>query len=460
MAEQKEYKIPAENWTGLQADIEKLNRRADKLGCERIVLTVLRTVDEPSEWEDVWENGRSVAKPVAFVRIKVVTVQGKAPVLNGWAFVGTLQHIVDDDKKEQTILRAAPNETIPDKYRTATSEWCDHCQTRRYRIDTFVVRKEETGEYKQVGRQCLKDFLGYNANPDQLANWAQTIASIDGMMEAAEERGGGHGGHGARFLGLEYYLSYVAKAIRERGWVSRSKAREDAASIATADLASAFMETEHDDRASPDKRAAAKFNEKDVELAKTAIEWTREALSSMETSNDYEHNLRVVVSMQAIDGRMTGIAASLIVYYQKRTQQQVNYQNSSWFGAIGDRATFTLMVDRVIPHEKQAYGRRGTAITYIHKMRDENGNLAVWFSSGTKLEEGETYELVGTVKDHKEYRGVKETILTRCKIAGSERKAKKEETHCEHEPVFGDPKTEQCQKCGATVQFASGESPQ
>lgn len=447
----KTYKIPVENWSGLEVDIEKLNRRADKLGCERIVLTVIQTVDEPVMTETFPREPTG-----EYRRYHIVTVKGKAPSLNGWVLAGTLQHITDDENKEQTILRAAPNETIPEQYRNAKSEWCDHCRTQRYRIDTFVVRKEETGEFQQVGRQCLKDFLGYNANPDALANWAQVIAGIDGMMEAAEERIGGGGGR-ARFLGLEYYLSYVAKAIREKGWMSRSKAREadyDAGGVrpeATADRASGYMYIVHDAKANADEREKARFTEVDATLAKTAVEWARENLPQLQNPSDYEHNLRVVTSMQAIDGRMTGIAASLIVYYQKKTQQQVNYQNSSWFGAVGDRATFTLTVDRVIPHEKQAYGwqgRRGqTATTYIHKMRDEAGNLAVWFSSGEKLEEGKTYRLVATVKDHKDYRGVKETILTRCSIEGTKRE--KREKPCEHKQVnhFGD-----CDSCGRAIQ--------
>ncbi len=58
--------------------------------------------------------------------------------------------------------------------------------------------------------------------------------------------------------------------------------------------------------------------------------------------------------------------------------------------------------------------RWGTTILY--KMRDASGNVFTWFSSGgAGLEAGKTIKLDATVKAHGEYKGVRETVLTRAK---------------------------------------------
>ena len=41
----------------------------------------------------------------------------------------------------------------------------------------------------------------------------------------------------------------------------------------------------------------------------------------------------------------------------------------------------------------------------------------MWTGEGYDIEEGKTYTIKGTVKEHSEYKGTKQTILTRCKIA-------------------------------------------
>lgn len=69
------------------------------------------------------------------------------------------------------------------------------------------------------------------------------------------------------------------------------------------------------------------------------------------------------------------------------------------------------------PFFESVYGR-----TYIHQFKDENGNKIVW-KSGTKpevlSEENQMVILKGTVKEHSEYKGEKQTTMTRCKIERS-----------------------------------------
>jgi len=51
---------------------------------------------------------------------------------------------------------------------------------------------------------------------------------------------------------------------------------------------------------------------------------------------------------------------------------------------------------------------------YLHELEDEEGNVFVWISRG-ELECGQSYIVTGTVKEHKTYKGVKQTVIQRYK---------------------------------------------
>lgn len=53
----------------------------------------------------------------------------------------------------------------------------------------------------------------------------------------------------------------------------------------------------------------------------------------------------------------------------------------------------------------------------IYKFADADGNIFLWKTQKYIDEDDKIARLVGTVKAHDEFRGVKQTHLTRCKIA-------------------------------------------
>jgi len=54
--------------------------------------------------------------------------------------------------------------------------------------------------------------------------------------------------------------------------------------------------------------------------------------------------------------------------------------------------------------------------SHMHIMEDADGNVYVWTTASKNLEEGKTFHLRMKVKDHKEYQGVKQTIVYYCKV--------------------------------------------
>lgn len=82
---------------------------------------------------------------------------------------------------------------------------------------------------------------------------------------------------------------------------------------------------------------------------------------------------------------------------------------SEYQGKIGERLELFLTVEKTISLDSY-YGKNT-----MHIMRDDSGNCYVWTTAAKSWAENSEHYLMGTVKDHKMYKGVKQTILTRCR---------------------------------------------
>ena len=83
---------------------------------------------------------------------------------------------------------------------------------------------------------------------------------------------------------------------------------------------------------------------------------------------------------------------------------------SEFVGKIGDKYEDILTVIKAIPVEGQ-YG-----LSTIHVFKDDIDNVFSWTTAAKTLTVNKTYYIKGSIKDHKQYRGVNQTVLTRCKV--------------------------------------------
>ena len=85
-----------------------------------------------------------------------------------------------------------------------------------------------------------------------------------------------------------------------------------------------------------------------------------------------------------------------------------NIKCFEYLNNIAKHFDLTLTVDRAIPIETN-YGE-----STMHIMLDDCGNEFIWTTAAKVLTVGNQYNLRGTVKEHRVYRGKNQTILTRC----------------------------------------------
>jgi len=203
------------------------------------------------------------------------------------------------------------------------------------------------------------------------------------------------------------YLEFVVDAIERRGWLSRGKAYEDhMEGSATADFAQTNMGLASLGQWNINHPEAA------IEEVELALNWARTELDP--GTDDYLLSLKLVVLKDTVNQNDIGTLASLSPAYRRelakrKEAEEAKLNPSTHIGKPNDKITARVTVKEVRPMSGY-YGD-----TYIHKMLDENGNVLTWFCTGSPLEKDQVVTITGTVKSHGEFKGIKETVLTRVK---------------------------------------------
>jgi hypothetical protein len=155
----------------LERRIERLDRRARKLGCEPIGLL------------DTGERDSTGA---------FVVLCGKAPRLASWTPAAIVSH-----RLGTTIVRpvgAAGGGLDPARF---ADPGCEHCGLRRRRAETFIVIHQQTREARQVGSGCVRDFVGGH-DPQRACRQAEYLALAHAALRRRRPAQSPHGRDGQR----------------------------------------------------------------------------------------------------------------------------------------------------------------------------------------------------------------------------------------------------------------------
>lgn len=113
-----------------------------------------------------------------------------------------------------------------------------------------------------------------------------------------------------------------------------------------------------------------------------------------------------------------------VVEINKWCEEVPDTSNSTWQHNANDRIELDLMLLSVSSFETY-YGDK-----YVYTFSDQDNNVYVWFTSKAYIMQkciedssrdqfahpGDTVHVKATVKDNTEFRGVKQTVLTRCRV--------------------------------------------
>jgi hypothetical protein len=387
-----EYWVASRNLDVMKGKLEKLNRRAAKLGMPPVTMSVLgrRVVKEPGG-------------PVEQSQIKL---DGAAPKLKGWTFVARIMH-----GEGGNMVMNVPDQEIPTRYRTAPPA-CDHCRSNRNRKDTFVLRSD-SGEYKQVGTNCLRDFLGTEDPAMYVLYFSELKEFVDDM------EGGFGGGRGASEIETLKFLAATIAVVRKLGFVGKKVAEERDLPTTANRVMDYFFGTSKELQAFQ-KEVDAVRKPEDEDKAEKMIAWARSLKDAGEDSlEDYLWNLSVAAERLTVNMKLAGFMASLPSAYDRAMGASSAQTKREALPAptlkAGDKFEGILTVEKVRSWETQ-YG-----VTNLHIMKDDAGQVYKWKASKEKIDEGSRVRIKGSVKgvEPDKYNNNIPTVeLTRCKVLG------------------------------------------
>lgn len=404
------YAIYELNMDHLTKKLTRIKNKCQKYGCD---FTFNEVGEEYRTHED--EEGKEHT-----LRFVIVEAEGVA-VINGWKFIASVEHT---DKGN--IINKACDIEVPQRYYNS-DPICEHCHSNRVRKNTYIVYNEDTNEFKQVGKSCLLDFTN-----GMSADYAAMI--MDGVNELIKGEAVMEGSCHEEYFHTEEYLRYTAETIRHFGYEKRDYynnkpgTADKVIDYYDADHCSYRMNSKHLDEVREEMREIG-FNPnspKAIEDATNALNWIR-SQEENEKTNNYMHNLITVCKGEFVSHHNSGIIASLFPTYNRELEYQAQKKleeskrlaeiekgkNSQWIGSIGDRITANIVTCRCVTSWETEFG-----YTRIYKMTDTDGNVYTWKTSKYLGEKQEvSMKVTGTVKAHNEFRSIKQTELTRCKVA-------------------------------------------
>ena len=280
---------------------------------------------------------------------------------------------------------------------------CDHCNTLRTRNSVFIVQDDSTGKELQIGKSCLKDYTGINP----LGIIFKFDVGCEIYNEMSEDDFFGRLGRGTQYIDVKVLLGWAIDDINKRGYIKKTS--EDSTYLTVIEK-------------------IGKHNYDFPEKYKPEIDNIIMYMTEYTGTDNYMNNCRSFIISGYCKFNYIGLMCYLPLAVKreqdKETGKQLansNYQSerdreatdSNYVGEVGQKITVELRSSKYITSFETAYG-----ISHLYKFIDASGNVLVWFTSSyldDKLIET-AKKLMGTVKSHGLRDGVKQTVLTRCKL--------------------------------------------
>lgn len=357
--------------------LKSFQRKFSKYGDGKLVYTV----SDPYIYEFDAEQEGSIADFEGREVIDV-TVEGEYKIYD-YEFVAALQF---DSESGRNIVNGG---NIPEKFLTRCA--CDHCKTNRARVRTVILRKGE--EYIQVGNSCVKDYLGVD-----IERYASYLSFWRNLEDLVEENKMMIVSARPAYL-VEDVLLETARRVAKSGYVSKEKAWEWEVESTSSSVWNALHNH---------------LKHEYLEEHRAAVAAVIEFVNSQQEDFGYVSNLKSLINNKYVTSKNFGLLVSSFGYYAAEMRKLAREEadrvtaNSQWIKSIGDKLKFIAQPTLIYSAETQ------WGYSYMYRFILD-GNELIW-KTGTWLDTDIEYEVSGTIKAHNEYRGKKQTELTRCRV--------------------------------------------
>lgn len=388
--------VPLEALPRVQTKIDAINRRALKLGVAGFEVSV-----SPVRLEKV--KTAAGTGPAKYREMVDVTVTGPAVQVSGYRFLGRI-----DFEDGAVLVSPRPGEVVPARYRCATPA-CDHCASTRQRNCVFVFRRDGGEQHVQVGRSCLKDFMGHDP---AAVLWSSTLS--DALYDALDGLGGDE--RVSCVTSVKDILAIAAAVVRLDKGAFRSQAwardSENRCSTASDVLGQLFPPSPR-----PSWWVTVTPTPEDRQRADEALAWVHADLASKDvfSRSDYEHTLVTLVEQEFVRERRISMVVSLISAYARHLGEQAERaaRVDAYVGDLKQRRQFNATFAGSLSFDT-SYGT-----LFIARFDTPEGRLVYKGSSPFwpgSMKPGDPLCFSATIKSHDDYKGSKQTTIQRVKV--------------------------------------------
>ena len=362
-------------------------------------------------WEKIQKKVKSLSKYGCSVFLKdISTYKGKEVIsidlnipqeLEGgkWEFLG-LKKVCGDD-----VLYFG---NVPTKYHN-TSMYCEHCSSNRNRASVVIIKDLDTDTIKQVGKTCIKKYLG---NGFRLLG--NLLLTIDDILDDDSDD---YYSIACNYVNLNKYLYCCMKSIKDRGYVKKYTVDDNGNDVpSTSQDAIHLYDYVHDIDS--------------VEVEK-AIQVYKEFVLAKGDNSDFTHNVLTLLSNSYIERKYINMVAFVPTFLlnkyrfdaekKARNESRVDLSNK-YIGNVGDKVSAKVRLIHYKYYETHFTYRGETNCMYT--FIDSEGSLIQWntqkgigYNLDVAIENKTQFTISGTVKACKEFRNRFYTVLTRCRIS-------------------------------------------
>lgn len=341
------------------------------------------------------------------IQVVDIDVTGEYKI-SGWVFVASLEWV--PEAGTNLVMRVDSTLEIPKRYLMSTD--CEHCHSNRDRKYTIVIYNEKNKEFKQVGRQCVKDYIG--ADVEDYLSYLSLFTSMTQWFNSLPKDS--YGKEDSAFK-VDDILAQTFEEVNHFGYVSQQT------------ITNWYDRNGYDCDICPLEKTSSQVYKimnkvtgyASYELVRPAYEITNETWDNVKNikhfveelvdNSDYIHNLKTIFKSEFVDNSKLGIVVSAVGYYLRETAARVEAEKEStseYIGDVGNKIEFTAN-PVVVSSSQNEYG-----VSFLYKFID-NGNVIMW-RTGKYLDPEIKYTIKATIKEHSDFRNVKQTVVTRGKI--------------------------------------------
>lgn len=145
-----------------------------------------------------------------------------------------------------------------------------------------------------------------------------------------------------------------------------------------------------------------------------------EFVKNMEDDSSYVVSIKSLANSDYFRSKFTGFVASMVICYnkamekeRKQKEEEAKVNLSEYIGNKGDRLEANFKEVKVVASYDTQFG-----MMTMYQFTLDNDDICIW-STGNYIntDEVKSGKIKFTVKDHSQFRGVKQTVVTRCKLS-------------------------------------------